>query len=112
MVVALSLWFPYMSGGSSPRGYPCSAAILRLSWIRTGERDNLVRVAWPDNDRNPFNDDLIASGSDDGKVQLVIRPGSTRTNGYRSSSGAYLKTSHCARTLTPTMSKMLRLWES
>lgn len=48
--------------------YLCSEGIQQWSWIQTGKND----VSISDNAhvvcRSPFNDSLIASGSDDGKV--------------------------------------------
>lgn len=44
-------------------------------------------------DRNPFNDSLIASGSDDGKVHCHFEIDSLDAHIYRSSYGEFLTTS-------------------
>lgn len=52
------------------RGYRSSEVIPLLYWIQTGKQEAGSRLHGADLDRNPFNDSLIASGSDDGKVFL------------------------------------------
>lgn len=59
-----------------PTKYHSSAAILLLCWIRTGKEKLLQpdsQARWTRSDpiiydRHPFNDHVIASGSDDGKI--------------------------------------------
>lgn len=59
-----------MKRGDCRINYLCSEGILQWSWIQIGKDivyfiDNAHVVR-----RSPFNDSLIASGSDDGKVTV------------------------------------------
>lgn len=59
--------------------FPCVEDIRLLSWIQTGIPRVKV-VGWDfeqqetDDFRSPFNDSIIASGSDDGKVCVPAFP--------------------------------------
>jgi hypothetical protein len=58
-----------MRRGDCLSRFRCSEAILRRCWIRIGRLEEAGRGKYhADTRRNPFNDRVIASGSDDGKV--------------------------------------------
>ena len=62
--------------------YPFSEGILRLYWTRIGALSLVSRLRKStDWQRNPFNDSLIASGSDDGKVTSITVPQEPRLIG-------------------------------
>lgn len=72
MVEPLPL-FLSKNGASFRSESPCFADTLQLSWTPTGTGSGTVFGETPRSHRpgrNPFNDDLIASGSDDGKALL------------------------------------------
>lgn len=71
----LSLSFLHARRAAYPNEYLSSEDILRLYWTQTGEQGyGSRRFGHPDRRRNPFNDSLVASGSDDGKVlPLILR---------------------------------------
>lgn len=56
-------------------------------------------------DRNPFNDSLIASGSDDGKVPCHFEIDSLDAHVYRSSYGEFPMTSLSTWIFLPTRLK-------
>jgi hypothetical protein len=63
-------------------------------------------VAGADNRRNPFNDSLIASGSDDGKVRLVLRMDIKGSDRLRYSSGECQMALPCISTYRRTKLRM------
>lgn len=74
MVEVPLLSFPFMNVASCPNESPYSGVTPLSCWTRTGELFCLLYNALRNGKliglRNPFNDDLIASGSDDGKVRV------------------------------------------
>jgi hypothetical protein len=64
------LSFPLMSAESFLSVCPCLGGILLLSWILIGMTIDATMIHLAYAHRNPFDDNLLASGSDDGKVFL------------------------------------------
>ena len=65
--------FPSVRKEGSLNNFRSSEVILRSSWILIGMWGVLEDMEDADSqNRNPFNDQLIASGSDDGKVAELI----------------------------------------
>jgi hypothetical protein len=76
-------------------GYHCSEVIPPLYSIRIGEGGRRRRWTALTACRNPFNDSLIASGSDDGKVRAHIHLNGHSANISRCSCGECQMISLC-----------------
>jgi Domain of unknown function (DUF1899) len=78
VVEALSRSYQRVKGGGYRSAFHCLGVIPLLFWIPTGEvlqhPSHAQVLIWG---RNPFNDSLICSGSDDGKVAPPISVGNS-----------------------------------